>query len=127
MLSRFGRRLLLLAGLLGSCVASLAAPKPIAVLQLEHTALEVAIVADNFKEPIDLALGPDGYLWCTQLEGTVWHIDPATGAREQIARPGVFRVPLHAGPVQCHAYRCRHAALPLECRKGGRSRGESQR
>lgn len=91
MLSRFGRRLPLLAVLLGSCVACSAAPRPVALLHLDQTVLAVSIVTDDFKEPIDLALGPDGYLWCTELQGIVWHIDPATGARAEVLRvPDVF-------------------------------------
>lgn len=72
-------------------VPCLGAPQTIGVLQVEKTALEVSIVSDGFDAPIDLAFGPDGYLWCTQLEGTVWHVDPATGTREEVLRlPDVF-------------------------------------
>jgi len=72
-------------------VSCFGAPRPVALLHLDQTVLAVSIVADDFKEPIDLALGPDDYLWCTELQGIVWHIDPATGAREEGLRvPDVF-------------------------------------
>lgn len=80
----------LLAGLVAALPLS-AAPASLAHLQLAHTALDVAIVADGFDAPFDLAWGPDGRLWCTQLDGTVWRIDPATGAKEAVLHlPGVF-------------------------------------
>jgi glucose/arabinose dehydrogenase/mono/diheme cytochrome c family protein len=89
--SPFGLRLPLLLSLLSVSVTCFAAPHPVALLHLDQTVLEVSIVTDDFKEPIDLALGPDGYLWCTELQGIVWHIDPATGAREEVLRvPEVF-------------------------------------
>jgi len=91
MLSRFGRRCFPLAGCILPVTLTVAAPKPLGVLQLEHTALAVTVVADNFKEPIDLAFGPDGFLWCTELVGVVWRIDPATGERKEVLRiPDVF-------------------------------------
>ena len=91
MRSRFGRRFSLLAGCVVPALLTGAASKPLGILQLERTALTVTIVADHFKEPIDLALGPDGFLWCTELAGTVWRIDPATGERAAVLRiPDVF-------------------------------------
>jgi len=91
MLFVVGRRLPLLVGLIGISVTCFGAPRPVGVLHLDKTALEVSIVADGFDAPIDLAYGPDGFLWCTQLEGTVWRIDPATGVRTEVLRiPEVF-------------------------------------
>lgn len=91
MLSRFGRRCFPLAGCVLPFTLTVAAPQPLGVLQLEHTALAVTVVADNFKEPIDLAFGPDGFLWCTELVGVVWRIDPGTGERKEVLRiPDVF-------------------------------------
>jgi glucose/arabinose dehydrogenase/cytochrome c5 len=68
-----------------------AAPAPFGWLQLEKSTVEITQVADGFDAPFDLAWGPDNHLWCTQLDGTVWRIDPATGERVQVARlAGVF-------------------------------------
>lgn len=71
-----------------AAVALGAAPEEIAILQLERTALQVAVVAGGFDAPFDLAWGPDGKLWCTQLEGTVWRVDPETGDKDEVARLG---------------------------------------
>ena len=91
MLSRFGRRVSLLAGYFVPTLFVVAAPQPVAVLHLDRTALEVSFVADNFKEPVDLAFGPDGFLWCTELAGIVWRIDPTTDERQEVLRlPEVF-------------------------------------
>lgn len=61
-----------------------AAAAPFAHLRLQQTTLELATVADGFDAPFDLAWGPDGHLWCTQLDGTVWRIDPATGEKRTV-------------------------------------------
>jgi glucose/arabinose dehydrogenase len=94
MLSRFAcRPPFLFTSILAAALAApaLAAPRPLAVLRLEKTPLEVSLVADGFDAPIDLAFGPDGFLWCTQLEGIVWRIAPETGAKEEVLRlPDVF-------------------------------------
>src|SRR5690606_36734500 len=68
-----------------------AAPAPFAHLRLQQTTLELTTVADGLDAPFDLAWGPDNHLWCTQLDGTLWRIDPATGEKKTILQlPGVF-------------------------------------
>jgi glucose/arabinose dehydrogenase/mono/diheme cytochrome c family protein len=91
MLPPFGRSTLLLLALLGATQPARAEPRTIGLLRLEKTALEIALVAEGIEVPFDLAWGPDQHLWCTQLDGTVWRIDPATGAKTPVLRlPGVF-------------------------------------
>ncbi|MFZ5497420.1 MAG: PQQ-dependent sugar dehydrogenase [Verrucomicrobiota bacterium] len=68
-----------------------AAPAPFAQLRLEHSTLELTTVADGLDAPFDLAWGPDDHLWCTQLDGTLWRLDPATGDKTEVLRlPDVF-------------------------------------
>jgi glucose/arabinose dehydrogenase/cytochrome c5 len=84
-------RILGLAALVASGALSRAAPREIARLRLEQTTLEVAILAEGLDSPFDLNWGPDGKLWVTQLEGTVWRIDPASGEKTEVLRvPEVF-------------------------------------
>lgn len=81
---------LLLAALLPAALLS-AQPAPIAHLRLEHSTLELSTVTTGLDAPFDLACGPDGQLWCTQLDGTVWRIDPATGQRARVLQlTGLF-------------------------------------
>ncbi len=80
-----------LALLLATSAALSAAPAPFAHLRLQQTTLELTTVADGLDAPFDLAWGPDNHLWCTQLDGTLWRIDPATGEKKTILQlPGVF-------------------------------------
>src|SRR4051812_31479033 len=103
MLSRFGRRLPLLVALMGASATCFGAPRPIALLHLDKTALEVSIVSGGYDAPIDLAFGPDGYLWSTELQGIVWRVDPATGAREEVLRvPDVFYRKSHGLQALAH-------------------------
>lgn len=86
----------ILAALLPLAAATTAAPPEAGRLRLAQTSLEVAVVADGFDAPFDLAGGPDGWLWCTELNGTVWRIDPATGERREVLRlPDVFHRKSH--------------------------------
>lgn len=86
---------LLLASLAGSAAQS-AAPTPFGHLQLEQTALEIATLSSGLDAPFDLAWGPDDRLWCTQLDGTVWRLDPDTGAAAVVRRlPDVFHRKSH--------------------------------
>lgn len=81
---------LLLAALVATS-ARPATPVPFAHLRLDQTTLEVATVAGGLDAPFDLEWGPDDHLWCTQLDGTVWRIDPETGASSAVLHlPGVF-------------------------------------
>lgn len=75
--------LALAAGLVSSAPA---APTHFGTLQLEKTTLEIALVADGFDAPFDLAWGPDAHLWCTQLDGTVWRLDPDSGERQAVLK-----------------------------------------
>ena len=96
MFSPFGFRLPLWFSLMSVGATGFGAPQPMALLHLDKTVLEVSIVSDGFDAPIDLAFGPDGYLWCTQLEGTGWRIDPVTGGREEVLRlPDAFHRKSH--------------------------------
>lgn len=63
-----------------------AAPAVFAHLRLESTTLEIASVTEGLDAPFALAWGPDDRLWCTQLDGTLWRIDPATGAKDVALR-----------------------------------------
>lgn len=88
---RLHPRLTVLLALLGAATSLSAAPGLPAHLRLEQSTLALTTVADGFDAPFDLAWGPDHHLWCTQLDGTVWRIDPATGDRNEVLHlPGVF-------------------------------------
>lgn len=82
---------------LAACLALAPLPAaPFAHLRLEQTTLALSTVADGLDTPFDLAWGPDAHLWCTQLDGTVWRIDPETGARSAVLRlSGVFHRKSH--------------------------------
>lgn len=86
---------LLLASLAGAA-AQTASPTPFAHLRLDQTTLEVTTVSAGLDAPFDLAWGPDDHLWCTQLDGTVWRIDPASGERAAVLRlPDAFHRKSH--------------------------------
>lgn len=61
-----------------------ASPSYFAHLQLEKSTVEITTITDGLDAPIDVAWGPDSHLWCTQLDGTVWRINPTTGGRDEI-------------------------------------------
>lgn len=88
---RFRLALVPLSAALAVITPLSAAPAPFAHLRLEQSTLELATVANGLDAPFDLAWGPDNHLWCTQLDGTLWRIDPATGDKKSVLQlPGVF-------------------------------------
>lgn len=111
MLSRIATPAARACSFLGLAGALAAAPAPFGWLQLEKSTLEITQVADGFDAPFDLVWGPDSHLWCTQLDGTVWRVDPSTGERTQVAHlAGVFYRKSHG--LQSLAFHPRFATEP---------------
>jgi len=112
MLSRSGRCTFFLQALLCMAGPALAQPRPVGLLRLESSALEIAVVAGGLDAPFELAWGPDAHLWLTQLDGTVWRIDPATGTKAEVLHlPGVFYRKSHG--LQSLAFHPRFATEPF--------------
>ncbi|AOS46457.1 Quinoprotein glucose dehydrogenase B precursor [Lacunisphaera limnophila] len=110
---RLHPRLVPLCLLLGAAAPAFATPPPapLSHLQLTATTLAVDQVATGFDSPIDLAWGPDNHLWCTQLDGSVWRIDPASGERQEVLRlAGVFHRKSHG--LQSLAFHPQFATAP---------------
>ena len=48
------------------------------------TEVSVNVVASDLVVPWDLVLGPDGFIWFTQVGGEVYRMDPANGALQLV-------------------------------------------
>src|SRR5690606_21904156 len=63
----------------------------VAHLKLDSTYLKITEVADSIDTPWDIAPGPDGYVWYTELRGTVNLLNLQTGQNKQVLKlPDVF-------------------------------------
>ncbi|HEX2616267.1 MAG TPA: PQQ-dependent sugar dehydrogenase [Flavobacteriales bacterium] len=63
-----------------------------------NTEIEATEVVTGLDVPWDLVLGPDGWIWFTQLHGVVSRLDPATGEVQVLyTEPQVFVTPLSGG------------------------------
>src|SRR5262245_39655960 len=68
------------------------------------TEVEVTVKAENLNVPWDMTLGPDGWIWITEIDGHVSRLDPDDGTLEAIYTvPDVYETGLGGG-LQCLAF-----------------------
>lgn len=58
----------------------------VAHLQLDSTYLKITEVADSIDTPWDIAPGPDGYVWYSELLGTVSLLNLQTGRKKEVLK-----------------------------------------